>query len=57
MKAKVKTKSNFKNLNGQWLKVKEMAGTRVSCEVEDVMAYNGKLTVDFHIKEIEEIQE
>lgn len=27
MKAKVNTKSNYRNLNGQWLEVKEIVGT------------------------------
>jgi len=53
MKAKVNTKSNFRNLNGQWLEVKEIVGTRVSCVVE-TKEY-GKQTVDFNLKEVTEI--
>jgi len=47
MKAQVKTKSNFRNLNGQWLDVKEIVGTRVSCIV-DTEEY-GKQTIDFSL--------
>jgi hypothetical protein len=53
MKAKVKTKSNFRNLNHTWLTVAEMKGTRVTCIVPDDIS--GKsLNVDFTIAEIEE---
>ena len=31
MKAKIKTKSNYKNLNGQWLEVAEIIGNRITC--------------------------
>lgn len=53
MKAKVNTKSNYRNLNGQWLEVKEIVGTRVTCivETEDL----GKQNVDFNLKEITEM--
>ncbi len=47
MEAIVKTKSNFRNLNGKSLEVIEIVGTRVSCKTfaEDL----GKdITVDFH---------
>jgi hypothetical protein len=50
MKAQVKTKSNFRNLNGQWLDVKEIVGTRVSCIV-DTEEY-GKQTIDFSLSEV-----
>ena len=53
MKAKVNTKSNFRNLNGQWLEVKEIVGTRVSCIVET--EEQGKQTVDFNLKEVTEM--
>ena len=53
MKAKVNTKSNFRNLNGQWLEVKEVVGTRVSCIVET--EEHGKQTVDFNLKEVIEM--
>jgi hypothetical protein len=50
MTAQVKTKSNFRNLNGQWLTVKEIVGTRVTCIVESEEF--GKQTVDFNLKEV-----
>ena len=53
MKAKVNTKSNYRNLNGQWLEVKEIVGTRVSCIV-DTEEF-GNQTIDFHLKEITEM--
>lgn len=54
MKAKVKTKSNYGNLNGQWLDVKEIAGTRVTCIVQSDLY--GTITVDFTLKEVVEIR-
>ncbi len=48
MKVKVNTKSNFRNLNGQWLKVIEIVGTRVTCSVEH-------LTIDFGLSEVVEM--
>lgn len=48
--AKINTKSNFQNLNGKWLEVKEMVETRVTCSIQ--FAEFGKKTVDFHLKEI-----
>jgi hypothetical protein len=49
LKAQIKTKSNFRNLNGQWFPVIEMLGKRVSCHVE----IDGKIqTVDFYLNEI-----
>lgn len=53
MKAKVNTKSNYRNLNGQWLNVKEIVGTRVTCIVE--FAEFGKQSVDFSLKEVTEL--
>ena len=53
MKAKVNTKSNYRNLNGQWLEVKEIVGTRVTCIVE--FAEFGKQSVDFNLKEVTEM--
>jgi len=52
MKAKVNTKSNYRNLNGQWLEVKEIVGTRVTCIVETEV---GKQSVDFNLKEVTEM--
>jgi hypothetical protein len=51
VKAKIKTKSNYRNLNGTWLVVAEMVGTRVSCIVE-IDGVNK--TVDFGLTEITE---
>ena len=50
MKAQVKTPSNYKNLNNQWLEVKEIVGTRVTCIVD--FAEFGKQTVDFRLSEV-----
>ncbi len=54
IKALIKTKSNYKNLNGQWLEVIEMADFRVSCKVffEEFGRYN---IVDFHLKEVQKL--
>jgi hypothetical protein len=53
MKAQVKTKSNFRNLNGQWLELKEIVGTRVTCIVP--FAEFGSQTVDFTLSEVVKI--
>lgn len=55
MKAKVSTKSNYKNLNGQWLEVKEFLGNIVACVIfsEEEQRH---ITVDFSLKEIIEIK-
>jgi hypothetical protein len=55
MKAKVNTKSNYLNLNGQWLNVKEIAGKRVSCYhwSED---FQIMITIDFTLNEVLEIK-
>jgi hypothetical protein len=55
MKAKVSTKSNYKNLNGQWVEIKEFLGTIISCLVFDEIL-GKKITVDFSLKEITEIK-
>lgn len=47
--AEIYTKSNFYNLNGQWLQVVQMYKTRVSCIAE----IDGKMQhVDFMLSEI-----
>ena len=51
MKALINTKSNYRNLNGQWLEVKEIVGNRVSCVVFDE-EYQKNITVDFTKKEV-----
>ena len=53
MKAKIQTKSNYRNLNGQWLQVKEIVGTRVTCVVET--EEYGKQNVDFRLNEVTEM--
>jgi hypothetical protein len=51
MTAKIKTKSNFRNLNGTFQPVYEIVGTRVTCLVE----IDGKVhQTDFNQSEIEE---
>lgn len=50
LKALIKTKSNFRNLNGQWLIVKQFLGKLVVC-----VDQNGT-TIDFSLSEIEEIR-
>jgi len=47
----IKTKSNYRNLNGIPLEVVELRGTRVSCRVFDTEA-NKNITVDFTLKEV-----
>jgi hypothetical protein len=55
MKALVKTKSNYRNLNGKWVKILQFLGTIIYCETIDE---TGKtLRFDLNIKEIESIQE
>lgn len=54
MKVKVSTKSNYRNLNGQWLEVKEIAGTRVTCIVN--IEGLGIQSVDFSLNEVVEMQ-
>ena len=55
MKAKVNTKSDYKGLNGQWLEVKEIVGTRVSC-LWFSKEFQRLITIDFTLKEIEEMK-
>jgi hypothetical protein len=56
MQAKIKTKSNYRGLNGQFLKVHEIAGKRVTCEVFQE-EFNKIFLVDFTLKEIEEFKQ
>jgi phage major head subunit gpT-like protein len=53
MKVQVKTKSNFRNLNGQWLELKEIVGTRVTCTIPSEMF--GSQTIDFTLSEVVKI--
>lgn len=48
----IHTKSNYRGLNGTWLTVHECQNKRVSCIVKDPDAKDGKLIVDFDIKEV-----
>ena len=45
IQVKVKTKSNFNNLNGIWLDAIELVNTRVTIK-------HNNLTIDFNIKEV-----
>jgi len=47
--ATIKTKSNFRNLNGQTLEVIEVVGTRVTCKVKDG---HHTISADFTIQEV-----
>lgn len=51
LKALIKTKSNYQNLNGQWLRVKEFIGNIVACIGPDGQ------TIDFTLSEIEQIRQ
>jgi hypothetical protein len=53
MKALVKTKSNYRNLNGTWVDIIQFLGTVVYCETIDES--NTKVRFDLNIKEIESI--
>ena len=52
MKAKVKTKSNYMGLNGQWLPVNEIKGTRVTLTVIDEL--HGEVHAHFYLSDIVE---
>ena len=55
MKVLVNTKSNYKNLNGKWVTVKEFLGTVIACEIycEEL---GRMMTFDLSINEIKEIK-
>jgi len=55
MKALINTKSNYRNLNGHWLTIKDFLGDIVACKVFD-SELGRVITVDFNIKEIKEIK-
>lgn len=46
---KVNTKSNYRNLNGEWLEVYEIIGRRVTCSIHSYPAL-----MDFTVDEISE---
>ena len=54
MTAQIKTKSNYNNLNGQWLKVVEILGNRVTCEYTHEIY--GTQQIDFTLKEVVAMQ-
>jgi hypothetical protein len=54
MYAKIQTKSNYRNLNGQFVKVKQFLGTLVYCETE---INNEIITFDVSLSEVTEIRE
>jgi hypothetical protein len=53
MKAKIQTKSNYKNLNGQWLEVAEIIGSRITCYYFCTEFWR-LITIDFIASEIVE---
>ncbi len=54
MKVKIKTKSNYRDLNGQWLDVVEAVGKRITCSVPSEFQL-GAVNADFDLSEVEEI--
>lgn len=54
-KVRIDTKSNYRNLNGKVLEVKEEIGTRVSCDIVDECGRT--LTADFSRSEVEFVDE
>jgi len=50
IKVIVNTKSNYRGLNGDVLTVKEVVGTRVSCNIIDEMGRT--ITADFNKSEV-----
>lgn len=53
MRVKVRTKSNYRNLNDQWLELIEVVGTRVT--IKTIFAEFGTMTVDFTLNEVVEM--
>lgn len=56
MKALVKTKSNYRNLNDTWVPIKKFMGSFVECEIFCI-ELNKKITYDLYLFEIKEIRE
>lgn len=52
--AKINTKSNYRNLNGKWLEVKQFLGTMVACSFYSLDGI--ERTVDFNLSEISSIK-
>lgn len=55
LRAKINTKSNYRNLNDQFLDVHQMAGRRVTCICQNEFGHN--IYVDFTIDEVSEFLE
>jgi hypothetical protein len=55
MKALVKTKSNFRNLNGTWVKIIQFLGEIIYCETIDESGTT--IRFDLSIKEVVSIKE
>jgi len=55
MKAKINTQSNYRNLNGAWLKVVKFEGTSLACKFIDEEGI--ERTTSFNLNEIESIKE
>jgi len=53
IKAKINTQSNYRNLNGAWLKVVKFEGTSLSCKFIDEEGL--ERTTSFNLNEIESI--
>jgi hypothetical protein len=56
MKALVKTKSNYRNLNDTWVSIKKFMGSFVVCEIF-CNELNKKIPFDLYLFEIKEIKE
>lgn len=54
LQARFETKSNYQNLNGVWLNVAELQGTRITCKVKNEVGQI--ITTDFNIKEVVEFR-
>ena len=54
MKALIKTKSNYKNLNGKYLLVKKIVLDIITCEYQDESG--DILTLHFNLREIVQFQ-
>jgi|SRR3972149_1388860 len=54
IKVKVNTKGNYRHLNGYWLSVNEIVGTRVTCIIKSELSK--ETNVDFNLKEVVEMK-
>lgn len=55
MKALVNTISNYRNLNGTWVEIKQFLGTLVACEIYSE-EFGKNITFDLSLTEIKEIR-